>query len=243
MTKNIRSAFTARPLRLFLAAMLLTTALSAQKHDTLHLYYSNIAVTPHDTTLAKMDKWIKSLNGRHQDIRVVAYYHKFEFKKYAQERLDEMFLTINRKARSLFTITEQVAQKGKDYQRTTVDIIYTPSAGAQSTTSKETVKPAATESKTEKTKDNDVKAKKEPEPKAAKADEEKPKSKKEDKEETKSADKESKASGKEKTSKSEDKKDSKEEKSGSAKESKSKKEKGAKQKDTKTETWEAKPVE
>jgi hypothetical protein len=168
MTKNMRSAFAARPLRLALAAMLLTTALSAQKYDTLHLYYSNIAVTPHDTTQAKMDKWIKSLNGKHQDIRIVAYYHKFEFKKYAQERLDEMFLIINRKARSLFTITEQVAQKGKDYQRTTVDIIYTPSAGSQAATSKETVKPATGGSGTEKGKDNDVKTKKEPESKAAK---------------------------------------------------------------------------
>src|SRR4051812_48928104 len=98
-----RPAITVWSLRMIVAAVLFTTTVSAQKYDTLHLYYNQISVQPHDTTLAKMDKWIKSLNGKHQDIKIVAYYHKFEFKKYAQERVDEMFLTVNRKARSLFT--------------------------------------------------------------------------------------------------------------------------------------------
>lgn len=125
--------------RLFVLSIILCLAagIPAQT-DTLHLYYHNTATKPHDTTLAKMDKWIKSLNGKHQDLKVIGYYHKLEFKKFAQERVDEMFLVVNRKARSLFTITEMAAKKGKDYQRTTVDLIYTRtgSSGAAATTDK-----------------------------------------------------------------------------------------------------------
>jgi hypothetical protein len=129
--KNHPFAFFALRLSLILITMVFfAPKMSAQNYDTLHLYYNNISVQPHDTTLKKLDKWIKGLNGKHQDIKIIAYYHKLEFKKYSQQRIDEMFLTINRKARPLFTITEMKPAKGKDFQRTTVDIIYTPTGGS-----------------------------------------------------------------------------------------------------------------
>ncbi len=103
------------------------------QYDTLHIYYHNTAVTPHDTSLAKLDRWIKSLNGNKVDLTVVGYYHKLEFKKFAQERVDEMFLVLNRKSRSSFNIQEMVTKKGKDYQRTTVDLIYKRPAAAEKT--------------------------------------------------------------------------------------------------------------
>lgn len=113
----------------FIAFCCLTLFLSfvsqAQTQDTLHVNYDNIKVTPHDTALAKMDAWIKSLNGAHVDINVYAYYSKIEFKKYAQQRADEMFLILNRKARSQFTIVFIGPKKGENSQRSRVDIVYT----------------------------------------------------------------------------------------------------------------------
>jgi hypothetical protein len=148
--KKYPSAFFAAQLSIMLlAAVLFTSKMSAQKYDTLHLYYNNISVQPHDTTLKKMDRWIASLKGKHQDIKIIAYYHKMEFKKYSQERVDEMFLIINRKARPLFTITEMKPAKGKDYQRTTVDIIYTPTGGSADAAASTPKKEEAPEKKKE----------------------------------------------------------------------------------------------
>ena len=75
----------------------------SQKPDTLHLIYHHTQNKAHDTTLAHIDRWVKSLHGKHMDITVIGYYHKPEFKPFAQERVDEMFLILNRKARDLVT--------------------------------------------------------------------------------------------------------------------------------------------
>src|SRR5438046_1102073 len=69
------------------------------QEGTLHLNYQAIKTEPHDTTLAKIDQWVKKLNGQHVDISVIGYYNKVEFRKYAQQRCDELFLVLNRKAR------------------------------------------------------------------------------------------------------------------------------------------------
>lgn len=92
--------------------------------DTLHLYYVQTQTTISDSTGKKIDRWVKSLNGKHVDINVVAYYSKLEYKKFAQQRADELFLVLNRKARALITIESIGPKKGENSQRTTVDIIY-----------------------------------------------------------------------------------------------------------------------
>lgn len=115
----------------------------SQKVDTLHLIYHHTQNKAHDTTLKHIDRWIKSLNGTHMDITVVGYYPSTNFKPFAQERVDEMFLILNRKGRELFTFGEFVSKKGKDYQRTTVDIIYTPTGSAAAAAAAEAQKKAA----------------------------------------------------------------------------------------------------
>lgn len=109
---------------IILAAASILSLRSHAQTDTLHLYYNQIKTQLHDTSLAKMDRWIKSLNGNHTTINVVAYYSQSDYKKYAQERADDLFLVINRKARPLFTIETIGPKKGKNSQRSTVDIIY-----------------------------------------------------------------------------------------------------------------------
>src|SRR5688572_6376986 len=69
--------------------------------DTLHLYYHAVHTKPADSTEARIDKWVKKLNGKPVDIDVVGYYHKPEFKQFAIDRCDELFLVLNRKARAL----------------------------------------------------------------------------------------------------------------------------------------------
>jgi hypothetical protein len=92
--------------------------------DTLHLDFKATQTVPDKVIEDKIVAWGKTLNGKKQDINIVAYYHKGEFKKFAEERLQEMFLSVNRKVRELVTIKTQEAKKGEDYQRTRVDIIH-----------------------------------------------------------------------------------------------------------------------
>ncbi len=99
--------------------------------DTLHLYYHHTQIAPPDSIQAKIEKWAKALTGKHVDIQVVAYYHKPEFKKFSQQRLDELFITLNRKARAVITIESMTTKKGEDYQRTMVDIIYKPTVSPE----------------------------------------------------------------------------------------------------------------
>ena len=104
---------------------------TARSQDTLHLNYHFTQILPHDSTQAKIDKWVKSLNGQHVDIKVIAYFNRSEFKKVSQQRCDELFLVLNRKARSLITIEFIGTKAGKDYQRTMVDIIYSYTGAAE----------------------------------------------------------------------------------------------------------------
>ena len=92
--------------------------------DTLHLDFGSTQTAPDKVIEDKIVAWGKTLNGKKQDINIIAYYHKGEFKKFAEQRVEEMFLSVNRKVRDLVTIKLQEAQKGENYQRTRVDIIY-----------------------------------------------------------------------------------------------------------------------
>lgn len=205
---------------------------SARSQDTLHLNYHFTQILPHDSTQAKIDKWVKSLNGQHVDIKVIAYFNRSEFKKVSQQRCDELFLVLNRKARSLITIEFIGTKAGKDYQRTMVDIIYSYTGAAEKAAAAaiaEKEKQKAEEKLAEEQKAAEKLAKKEQEriekearqkeeqakeEKANKAKEEKPAAEdKEDKKKKESAEKnEEKESKKEKKdeAKSEKKKDKKE---------------------------------
>lgn len=243
-------------MRTIVAAALLFVGISAgfAQPDTLHLYYHHTATTPHDTTLAKMDKWIKSLNGQHQDLRIVGYFHKYEFRKFAQERVDEMFLVVNRKARSLFTIKETVAQRGKDYQRTTVDLIYQRTGGGEKkAAAKAADKPAKKEEtssgdddskgKAVKAEKSDKSDKADKSGKSEKADKEKKAVKKEEAREDKSDEKAEKKSEKSAKKSDKDKSDDDDKKESKSSKTKDKPAKKDKPSDGKTETWEAKPIE
>ena len=96
----------------------------AFSQDTLHLDFGATQTAPDKAMEDKIVAWGKTLNGKKQDINIIAYYHKGEFKKFAEQRVEEMFLSVNRKVRELVTIKTQEAQKGENYQRTRVDIIY-----------------------------------------------------------------------------------------------------------------------
>lgn len=117
-----------------MALVLLMTTLNARlkaQSDTLHLHYLGTQIQLHDTSVARIEHWAKSLNGKHVDIEVLAYFHKSEFKKFASQRADELFLELNRKARSLITITFIGPRKGADSQRSMVDVVYRPSVSPE----------------------------------------------------------------------------------------------------------------
>lgn len=169
MTTSFSRVSGFRCLFLVLTTLFFTGKLAAQS-DTLHLNYDNISTVPHDTTLAKLDAWIKKLNGTHVNINVYAYFSKPEFKKYAQQRADEMFLILNRKARSLFTIEFIGPKRGENSQRSRVDIVYqkakTPEEIAAAAAEKAKEEAAKAE---EKKKKDEEKAKKESAKKEEKA--------------------------------------------------------------------------
>lgn len=147
-----------------LAAILLLflSSFGVAQTDTLHLYYHHTQIAPPDSIQAKIEKWAKGLTGKHVDITVVAYFHKPEFKKFSQQRLDELFITLNRKARNVITIESMTTKKGQDYQRTMVDIIYKP------TLSPEEVAAAKAKAEAEAAKAKEEEKKKKEEEKAAK---------------------------------------------------------------------------
>ena len=98
---------------------------SMSQTDTLHLYYQGLQTKTLDSNEAKVGEWAKTLKGKHVDVQVLCYYEKAEYKKYSQERSDEMFIILNRKARDLITITSNAPKKGVKSQRSMVDIVYT----------------------------------------------------------------------------------------------------------------------
>ncbi len=110
---------------LFLAIIALCSLQSFSQTDTLHLYYVGLQTKTADSTEAKITAWAKKLVGKHVDVEVLAYYNESGYKQYAQERSDELFLILNRKARDLITIKTIGPKKGVKSQRSMVDIVYT----------------------------------------------------------------------------------------------------------------------
>jgi hypothetical protein len=97
---------------------------SVSQTDTLHIYYQGLQTKTLDSNETKIANWAKTLKGKRVDVTVLAYYEKMDYKKYAQERADEMFLSLNRKARDIITIKSIGPKKGEKYQRSTLDIVY-----------------------------------------------------------------------------------------------------------------------
>ncbi len=110
-------------LPLFIACLFSQNGLA--QSDTLHLYYRGLETKVYDSTEIKITNWAKSLKGRKVDIEVLAYYNDSKFKKYSQERSDELFIVINRKARDLINIKFIGPTKGAKSQRSVADIVYT----------------------------------------------------------------------------------------------------------------------
>jgi hypothetical protein len=150
-----------RLLTVFATVLLPFTALFGQQ-DTLHLNYHHSQTTLHDTSIAKLDKWIATLKGQKTDIKVYAYYSKGQYEKFAQERADNLFIILNRKARTTFSFESIGPKKGKEWQRSMVDIVYSKPGAAVATD-----KPK-TETKT------DEKGKSEAQPEVKAADNRKP---------------------------------------------------------------------
>ena len=151
-----------------IAFLLMTFVLAGSalsQTDTLHLNYYNTSTKLSDSTSKKIDQWVKKITGKHMDISVLAYYNKADFKQFAQERSDELFLVINRKARDLITIQFIGPKKGENYQRSRVDIVYRPTGSLTAEQAKELAEKVKKEEE-EKTKQEE-KAKKEAEKKEA----------------------------------------------------------------------------
>src|SRR5436190_12114400 len=112
---------------MFFIAIALFANFRGLSQDTLHLNYNQVQTVLADTSVAKIEKWVKKLNGQHVNISVYCYYSKPEFKKYSQQRADELFLELNRKARNLITIDFIGPKKGDNWQRSMADVEYVKS--------------------------------------------------------------------------------------------------------------------
>ena len=126
----------------FLATVLTISALfnsARAQRDTLHIFYQGLQTTILDSNDAKITKWVKGLNGRKVELQIFGYYEDAQYKKYMAERVDNLFLVVNRKARDLINVTFMGPVKGKKSQRSTADIVYSFAAtpAAASTTNKE----------------------------------------------------------------------------------------------------------
>jgi len=155
--------------KLFSTVLVLLISMAVKAQDTLHLDFGNTQVVPDKPMEDKIVAWGKTLNGKKQDIMIVAYYHKSEFKKFAEQRVEEMFLSVNRKVRSLVNIKSQEAKKGEDYQRTRVDIIYYPEGqDAKSVAEKKKAEEKAKKEEEKKSKETEKKSGKKEEKKEEK---------------------------------------------------------------------------
>jgi hypothetical protein len=112
---------------IFFMAIALFANFRGLAQDTLHLNYNQVQTVLADTSIAKIEKWVKKLNGQHVNISVYCYYSKPEFKKYAQQRADELFLELNRKARNIITIDFIGPKRGDNWQRSMADVVYVKS--------------------------------------------------------------------------------------------------------------------
>lgn len=150
--------------------------------DTLHLDFGNTQTVPDKAMEDKIVAWGKTLNGKKQDIKVRAYYHKADFKEFAQKRLDEMYLSLNRKVRDVINIKEQEVKKGDNYQRVRVDIIYWPTGMDEKSLAKDNKKDAKEDKKEDKKEKEDKKSdKKDSKKDDKKSDDKKAEEKKDDK--------------------------------------------------------------
>ncbi|MBL7913056.1 MAG: hypothetical protein JNJ41_18480 [Bacteroidia bacterium] len=117
---------------LVLSILTLLALPGISQKDTLHVYYKGFETKLPDSSDAKVGAWAKKLKGQKVDIQVICYYDKGDYKKYAQERTEDMFLIVNRKARDYVTITSNITKKGERSQRSLVDIVYN-STGSSTT--------------------------------------------------------------------------------------------------------------
>ncbi|MDI9341774.1 MAG: hypothetical protein QM534_14485 [Sediminibacterium sp.] len=95
-----------------------------------------------DTSEAKIGEWSKKINGKKSDVEIYAYYETSDFKKFSQERLDEVYMVVIRKARDYVNVKDSKVVKGKKSQRNMVDIVYSNSmeSGGQSASTESTGK-------------------------------------------------------------------------------------------------------
>lgn len=160
--------------------------LQAQQKDTLHIYYQGLQTNILDSNDAKITKWVKGLNGRKVELQIYGYYEDSQYKKFMAERVENLFMVVNRKARDQINVTFMGPVKGKKTQRSTADIVYSSAnapvaaPAAVTTTNKETP-PAAAEVKEPK-KVKEPKEEKAKEPKEEKKKKEKAVAKEEKKE-------------------------------------------------------------
>ena len=144
---------------------------SVSQTDTLHIYYQGLQTKTLDSNETKIANWAKTLKGKRVDVTVLAYYEKMDYKKYAQERADEMFLSLNRKARDLITIKSIGPKKGQKHQRSTLDVVYNISGSEDKVVTAEKKESAKNEKEEEKTKEKLTLEKKESVKKDAKEEE------------------------------------------------------------------------
>lgn len=92
--------------------------------DTLHLYFVGLQTKIADSNDVKISKWASKVKGKHAWIEIYTYYDNAEFKKYMQERADEVNLTVIRKVRDYVTVKFAGPVKGKKSKRSVADIVY-----------------------------------------------------------------------------------------------------------------------
>lgn len=104
--------------------------------DTLRLNYYYTQVAPHDSNVAKIDKWVKGLNGRKVNVNTYAYYYKASYKELSEQRLKELFIILSRKARAQITFGEQKTKKGDESEKGIIHIAYSFADSKPTTDSK-----------------------------------------------------------------------------------------------------------
>jgi len=169
-------------LGLAMLLVVMTMGLQAQR-DTLRLMYQGVKTEVLDSNETKIAEWAKKLpKGVKTNIDIIAYYDNGDFKKFMVERVENVFLMVNRKARDLVKINKSEAIRGKKNQRYQVDIIFdTNQPVAQpAPVAAEPAKAAAVEPKKEEKREEPKKQEPKPEKAAKKeAAEKKPEEKKE----------------------------------------------------------------
>lgn len=135
------------PTRFFLfCAFIIIGASAYSQKDTLHIYYMGMQTAILDSNDAKITRWVKSLNGRHVDLEIYTYYDNSDFKKYMNERMENLHMVVNRKARDQISVKFMGPVKGKKSQRSVADVVYTSANPAPATTTAvKTDYPTATE--------------------------------------------------------------------------------------------------